>query len=54
MKVRFKNDDCYFDSDQLDEIRENTKKESKSKSKIKRRYSEDEFFKQQNKKRKLN
>lgn len=52
MKFRYKNSDCEFDSEQLDEIRERTKKESKQRIKNKNKYSEDDFFRQQKNKRK--
>lgn len=51
MKIRFKNDDCYFNNDELDELRENTKREAKQKTKQRKRFSEEEFYKQ-NKQRK--
>ena len=52
MKFRYKNSDCDFNQEQLDEIREHTRKESKQKNRQKKRFSEDEFFNQQKQRRK--
>lgn len=52
MKIKFKNYECDFDSEKLEELRENTKKESKQKNRQKQRFCEDDFFKQKKQKRK--
>ena len=51
MKVKLKGSDCYFDSDELDEIREHTKAESTRRIKKNRQQKENESFYSQKKER---